>query len=101
MSDDNYWPEMVYNLRKALQEWERLTWVLIREGSDARTLGQIYFAVFQSVLLYGSDMWVIKPRIGRVLGVFRHRVAHSLTGRKTRHGKDRVLVNLPLEDVMA
>ena len=40
-------------------------------------------------------MWVIKPRIGRVLGVFRHSVAHSLTGRQPRRGRDGLLVYPP------
>ena len=51
-SDDNDWPMVVRNLRKARRKWVRLTQVLRREGKDARTSGQIYLAVVQSVLMY-------------------------------------------------
>ena len=52
-----------------------------REGVDARTLGRIFVAVVQEVVIYRSDMWLMTPRIGRVLGGFHHRVAHRMTGR--------------------
>ena len=45
---------VVRNLRKARRKWERLTRVLGREGADAQTLGYLYLAVVQSVLLYRS-----------------------------------------------
>ena len=95
------WPAVVSNLRKARRKWARLTRVLSREGVDARTSGQIYLAVVQSVLLYRPETWVMTPRIGRVLGRFHHRVAHRLTGRKPRQGRDGVLVYPSLEDAMA
>ena len=45
--DDN-WPLVVINLRKSIRKWARLTRVLSREGTDARTSGQIYLLVVQS-----------------------------------------------------
>ena len=81
---DNDWPELVSNLQRACQKWSRLTRVLIRKGADHRTLGQIYLAVFQSVILYGSETWFMNPCIGRVLGRFHHRVARRITGSQTR-----------------
>ena len=45
-----------------------MTRVLSREGADARTSGQIYLAVVQVFIIYGSETWVMTPRIGRVLG---------------------------------
>ena len=44
---------MINNLRKAWQKWVQLTGVFIREGADAWTLGHIYLAVVQLVMLYG------------------------------------------------
>ena len=61
-------------------------------GADARTSGQIYLAVVQSVLLYRSKTWVMTPQIGRVLGVFHHWVVRRLTGRQPWQGRDRVWV---------
>ena len=40
-SDDNC-PAVVHNLWRAHQKWARLSRVLSREGSDARTLGRIF-----------------------------------------------------------
>ena len=73
-ADDN-WPAVVINLRKSRRKWARLKRFLGREGVDARTLGQVYLVVVQSVFLYGSETWVINPRIRRLLGRFNHRVA--------------------------
>ena len=42
----------------------------------------IYAVVVQAVLIYGSEMWVISPRIGKTLGGFHHWVACILTGQK-------------------
>ena len=55
---------------------------------DACTLGGIYVAVVQAVMLYGSETWVVTPRIGRVLGVFRHRVDRRLRGIQPWRGRD-------------
>ena len=79
---------MVRNLRKASRKWARLTRVLGREGADARTSGHIYLAMVQLVMIYGSETWVKKPCIGRVLGGFHHRVDRRLKGRQNRRGRD-------------
>ena len=64
-------------------------------------MGQIYLAVVQLVMLYGSEIWVMNPQIGRVLGGLHHRVAHRMTGRKHRQGRDGVWIYPPPEDAMA
>ena len=98
---DNNCQAVVINLWHARQKWARLTRVLIREGADARTLGHIYLAVVQLVMIYGSKTWVTNPPSGRVLGGFHHRVAQSLTGRQHRKARDGVWVYPPLEDAIA
>ena len=84
------WPAVVRNMRKAQRKSARVTRVLIREAVDAWTSGQIYLALVQSVLLYISETWVMTPHTRRVLGGFHHRVAHRLTGRQPRRGRDEV-----------
>ena len=79
---DNALPAEVSNLRKSQRKWARLTRVLIREGVYARTLVHIYLALVQLVMIYGSETWVMSPRIGIFLGGFNHRVVRSLTGGK-------------------
>ena len=44
---DGDWPAVVSNLWKSRRKWARLTRVMIREGADAQTSGQIYLAVVQ------------------------------------------------------
>ena len=68
------------------------------EGGGDRTSGQIYLAVVQSVTLYGSETWVMTPRIGIVLGRFRQRVDIRLTGRQSWRGRDCVWTYPPMED---
>ena len=50
LEDEDNWPSLVRYLYKAQRKWVRLTRIFIREGADTWTLGQIYFAVVQSVL---------------------------------------------------
>ena len=92
---------MVCNLRCARQEWARLTKILSREGADARISGNIYLAVVQLVLLYGSETWVLTLRTKRVLGRLHHRLARRLKGRQPWKGRDRGWVYPPLDDAMA
>ena len=51
---DNNWPVVFSNLKREPKKWAQLTRFMIREGVDARTLGQIYLAVIQLVMMYGS-----------------------------------------------
>ena len=92
---------MVRNLRHAIQKWARLTHILIRGGADAQTSGQIYLAVVQSVLLYGSKTWVLTPHMKRVLGGFHHGMDLRLTGQQPWKGWDRVWDEPPMEYAMA
>ena len=55
----------------------------------------------QSVLLYGSEKWVLKLRMQRVLGRFHHKVDHRLTGQQLQKVRDIVWFYLPLEDGMS
>ena len=54
-TEEDDWPSVMHNLRRARQKWAWLTHILISEGADAQILGHIYLAVVQSVLLYGSE----------------------------------------------
>ena len=63
--------------------------------------GHIYLAVVKSVLLYGSETWVMTLCTRRVLGGFHHSVDHRMTGRQPQRGKDGVWIYPILEDAMA
>ena len=67
---DNYWTAVVANLWKARNSWKRWMWMLRimgREGSDERMLGTFFNAVVYEVILFGSETWVMDPRMGRKL----------------------------------
>ena len=83
---------MVRNLWRSRQKWARLTVLLSREGVDEQTSGQIYLAVVQLVMMYGSETWVVTYCIGRVLGGLHHRVTQRLTGRQPWQERDGVWV---------
>ena len=101
LASDDDWLAVVHNLRWAQQKWARLSRVLSREVAGARTLGIIYVAVVQVVLLYGLDMWVLTPRIGRLLGGFHQRVYLSLVGRQHWRWKEGGWVYLLMSESMA
>ena len=52
------------------------------------------------VLLYGSEMWVLYPRIGGNLGGFHHKVVHRFMGRHTRRMMDGTWVYPSLGEIM-
>ena len=56
--------------------------MLGRYVADDPILVMFYVAAVQSVMLYGLEMWVISLSIGKIMGVFHHRVAHILMRRK-------------------
>ena len=49
--------------------------VLERTGATVRAQGEIYKAVYQSVLLYVRDSWVVTRYMLKVLTEFHHRAA--------------------------
>ena len=54
-------------------------YILVREVADPRVSG-----VLQAVLLFGSEMWVLTPRMERALVSFQHRVGRNVNGRNPR-----------------
>ena len=70
MAADDDWPAVVGNLKKARKSWACLTRSLRREGANPRVSGMVFKAVVQAVLIFGSETWVLNPRMGRALGSF-------------------------------
>ena len=62
------WLMVFHNIWRAHQKVEQLSRVLSREGAYARALVIIYVVVLQTVILYGSETWVMTSHIRRVLG---------------------------------
>ena len=53
--------------------------VLDKTGATVRARGIMYKAVYQSVLLYGSDSWVVMGGMLKVLEGLHHREARQIT----------------------
>ena len=52
-----------------------------KEGVDAQTSVMFYTTVVQAVIIYGSELWVLSPQIGKTLGGFYHWVIRRLMRR--------------------
>ena len=77
-SDDDF-PACLQNLAKAKAKWGALSRVLKWEGALAWYRSQIYLIVVSTVLLYGSEAWVVTDRMKRVLEAFHHGCAWHIT----------------------
>jgi hypothetical protein len=59
MQDDNDVRAVRCQLRKARGMWARVGQVLRRKNAPLRTSTKFYKEILQSVLLYGSETWVL------------------------------------------
>ena len=66
-------------MRKAREHWSQLSRILGREVENPRVLGILFKAVVQALLLFGSETWVMTPRMGRAMGRVQHRLAIWIT----------------------
>jgi hypothetical protein len=73
-STDDDWPDVVKNLAKAQRRWATISQVLIRDGATPRISSMCYKAVVQLVLLYGSETWVLSPKMPSKLEGFHKRL---------------------------
>jgi hypothetical protein len=80
-SRDIDWQAARKNLQKAKTRWTTIARVLTRNGASPRISAMFYKATIQTVLLYGSETWVITDEILQLLTSFHHSVARRLTGR--------------------
>ena len=98
-SDDDC-PAVVGYLRKAQMKWDRLSRILGREGEKTQVSRIFFKSVVQAVLLFGSETWVMTPRMGRTLGGFQHRVDRQISGRQPQLLQDGSWEYPPLEEAM-
>jgi hypothetical protein len=85
--DDNDTPAIRRNIKKARRQWGQFWKVLERESVPPRVAGMFYQAVVASVLLYGSESWVVSPSALRELEGFHVEAARRLTGMRPRKEK--------------
>ena len=97
---DDDWPAVVGNLGKVRISWGHLSRVLGREGSDPKVSRAFYVAVNQAVLLFGSETWILPPRMEKALDSFQSRVVRKITGRQPRSRKDGSWIYRPMAGIM-
>ena len=96
LSSDDDWSEVEQNLRRARGKWGQLAKILGREGSDRRTVGRFYVAVVQSVLIFRSKMWVVSPRLDKLLNSFHRYVVRQMSGMVPKLQRDGTWVYTPI-----
>ena len=57
--NNSKWAALYHNLRKARHWWEMMLKMLTRTGMKVWEREIIYKAVVQTVLLYGSNIWLV------------------------------------------
>ena len=60
--------------------------VMERTGATMRSQGEMYKAVAESVLLYGSKSWVVTGDMLKVLEGFHHQTAWRITEMTAKRG---------------
>jgi hypothetical protein len=81
-SNDDDWPAVHRNLSKARKSWARISRILTRDGATPRVSGMFYKAVVQSILLFGSETWVVTNTMLKALESFHRRVARRIAGKQ-------------------
>ena len=79
---DDEWTVVVGKLRKDQKSWAQMASIMVQEGAFSWVLGVLFKAVVQTVLLLGSETWVLITRMGKILGSFQNRVTRKITGRR-------------------
>lgn len=88
-ANNSDWPALFANINKARGKWALISRPLLRTGVSTRVIGMFYKAIVQSVLLYGSETWVVTPQMLKMLDGFHHRIARRITNKMpTRLGND-------------
>ena len=80
---------MIQNLDRAWKVWWRMSRILRREGARPWFSGFFFKSVDRSVLLLGTEMWVVTTRMGRLLGNFQDQVVRQPSVRISRRRMDR------------
>ena len=86
MAGDDDWPAVAGNMGKARNSWGRLHRILSMEGANKRVSRNFFKAVVQQVLLFGAEMWVVRPIMDWALDAFMHGSARRIKGRQPLRG---------------
>ncbi len=71
--DDHDLSACVRNIQRAKAKWAAVSKVLKREGASKKSFARFYLVIVSTVLLYGSDTWVVTRRMEELLTSFHDR----------------------------
>ena len=80
------WKTVYQNLRKARRRWVMIARVMANTEATVQAHEIMYKEVDQSVLLYGSEIWVVTGDMLKVLEGLHHRADMHITGMTAKHG---------------
>jgi hypothetical protein len=80
-ADNDDWPAVLRNMAKARQRWAYISRILRGEGATPRISAMFYKEVVQTVLIFGSESWVLTPSMLVKLEGFHRQIARRLMGR--------------------
>jgi len=75
---------VAHNLRKAKTCWSHIYRILRSDGCSPHVMAYFYKTIVQSILLYGSETWVLSQRLRRRLDSFHLRCARLMAHRHIR-----------------
>ena len=75
------WEALYHNLKNYRRKWGMVAKVLTKSGAVVWSQEMIYKTVVQTVLLYGSKIWVAMGEMLTVLEGFHHWVARKTGGK--------------------
>ena len=73
------WAELHRNLRKSHGIWGMIVKVIGKTGRPIKLQAMIYKVVFEAVLLYGSEIWVLEDAMMMVLEAFHHSISRQIS----------------------
>ena len=73
------WAELHRNLRKSHGIWGMIVKVIGKTGRPIKVQVMMYKVVFQAVLLYGSEIWVLEDAMMMVLEAFHHSISRQIS----------------------
>ena len=82
------WAALYTNLRKVHKFWAMAAKVIRQTGEHMKECDMRYKTLFQKVLLYQCEIWVVMDEMMTVLEGFRLMLAQILAGLTVRRGDD-------------
>jgi hypothetical protein len=82
--DDHDLSACVRDIQRAKAKWAAVSRVLKREGASKKSFARFYLVIVSTVLLYGSDTWVVTRRMEELLTSFHNRCLRHITRRFIR-----------------